>query len=225
MTSTALKIVALLTMTIDHIGVHLITAPEVYLVFRSIGRLSFPLFCFLIAEGYRHTSSRTRYFLRLFGFAAALEVFFGLIYLLTGDNYLFRINIFLTLSAGLFCLILVKRPEKLFKILGLFLAVAVLFTQFDYGLYGVLLILLFGLTDRFSLYAIGVFSLNLVFIDVLPLLRFDPIHFQEMQWFSLASLIPIYFYNGRPGRENKRFFYLYYPLHLLVILAVKELLL
>ncbi|MDF2839004.1 MAG: traX [Evtepia sp.] len=225
MTSTALKIVALIAMTIDHIGVHLITSPQVYLIFRIIGRLAMPLFCFLIAEGYRHTSNRRRYFFRLFGFATFLEACFALLYLLTGENYLFRINIFLTLSAGLACLILVKSKRKPLIALGFLLAVLVLFLDIDYGIYAVLLILLFGLTEDCLLYAIGLFALNLVFLVALPLLHWQPISFHQMQWFSMAALIPIFFYNKLPGKGNKTFFYLYYPLHLLIILGIKELLL
>lgn len=225
MTSTALKIVAVIAMTIDHIGVHLIDSPQVYVMFRTIGRIAMPLFCFLIAQGYLHTSSRKHYFFRLFGCALALEGALALFYLLTGNNYLFQINIFLTLSVGLACLILLKRKEKGYIALGLVLAVFVLFTNLEYGIYAVLIILLFGLTDRFLLHAIGLLLINFVFVSLLPLLHWQPLSFHPMQWVSMLSLIPIYFYNGLPGKGNKTFFYLYYPLHLLVILGIRELLL
>lgn len=222
MTNTALKIIALIAMTIDHIGVHLIRAPELYLLFRIIGRVAMPLFCFLIAEGYRHSSNRKRYFFRLSGFALALELCLAVYYLFTGINYLVSFNIFLTLSAGLACLILLKEKRLLYRLLGVLLAVLVLFSDIEYGLYGVLLILLFGLTEKNRFYAMGFFGLNVLFLALLPLLQLQPVHFHPVQWFSLVALIPIYYYNKEPGRKgSKLFFYLYYPVHILVILSIK----
>ena len=71
MTGTALKIIALVTMIIDHIGA--IFFPELTFI-RYIGRISFPLYAFLISEGVAHTSSKQNYALRLIGFALLSEI-------------------------------------------------------------------------------------------------------------------------------------------------------
>jgi len=97
-----IKILALLFMTIDHIGVIFLLGD----IYRIIGRLAFPLFAFLIYQGYIHTRNRLHYFLRLFIFGLLIEA--GMItisLLLSWELYLYR-NIFLTLSFGLLSLII-----------------------------------------------------------------------------------------------------------------------
>lgn len=222
MTNTALKILALIAMTLDHIAVHFNLSHELSFLLRSIGRTAMPLFCFLIAEGFRHTSNRRDYFFRLFGFALLLESCLAVYYLISGQNYLFRFNIFLTLTAGLACLLLLKSTDIYLKLLGLFLIASISFTHIDYGMYGILMILLFALTEDFFLYAIGLFALNLVFIHVLPYLQLERMSFSINQWFSMVSLLGILFYNGLLGKGNKAFFYCYYPLHLIIIIAIKQ---
>lgn len=223
MTGSALKAIALIAMTIDHIGFFLVSSPEWQLMFRAIGRIAMPLFCFLIAEGYRHTSSKVRYFLRLSGFAVLLEGCLYGYYLSSGENYLFSVNIFLTLSAGLGCLMLLKSKDARLIVLGLLLALAVSFTNFDYGLYGILLILLFGMLDGPWLYATGFALINILFIHLLPALLPETERFHPIQWFSMLSLLGIYAYNKLPGRQHKVFFYLYYPLHLSIIVGIRNL--
>ena len=69
--ASVLKWIAVITMLIDHVGV--VFFPE-YSIIRWIGRISFPLFAFLICEGYRHTSNIWKYFLRLGIFAIISEI-------------------------------------------------------------------------------------------------------------------------------------------------------
>ena len=221
MTGATLKVIALIAMTIDHIGYFLVSSPDEQVIFRVIGRIAMPLFCFFIAEGYRHTSSKTRYFLRLFGFAMVLEGFLYIFYLSSGENYLFSINIFLTLSAGLGCLILLDSKDVRLIPFGIILAVAVMFTDFDYGLYGILLILLFGMLNSFWLYVIGFTMINILFIHVLPVFLPEQTRFAMIQWFAMLSLLGILAYNKMPGKQHKAFFYLYYPLHISIIVGIK----
>ena len=221
MTGSALKMIALLAMTIDHIGYFLVPSPDWQLFFRAIGRIAMPLFCFFIAQGYRYTSSKPRYFLRLSGFAILLEGFLYLYYLSSGENYLFSINIFLTLSAGLGCLMLLDSKDLRLIPVGLILAVAIMFTELDYGLYGIMLILLFGMANSFRLYVIGFAAINILFIHLLPALLPDMARFSLLQWFSVLSLIGILSYNKMPGKQHKAFFYLYYPLHISIIVGIR----
>jgi len=223
MTSSALKIVALIAMTIDHVGFYLVSSPTLYFAFRSFGRIAMPLFCFFIAQGYLHTSCRKRYFLRLFSFAILLEFCLSIYFLYSGNNYMLSQNIFLTLSAGLACLMLLYSDDIFLKALGLILTIGVAFTDIDYGLYAILIILLFGMSNSFFLYVTGLLFLNFIFINLLPFSPFWNASFEHYQWFSMFSLLGILFYNGLPGKQNKTFFYLYYPLHILVIIAIKDL--
>jgi len=81
LTSTDLKIIAIITMLIDHIGAVLLDTSTIeYFACRIIGRLSFPIFCFLIIEGFTHTKNNKKYLLRLFIFAIISEIPFDLVF-------------------------------------------------------------------------------------------------------------------------------------------------
>ncbi|HIW20529.1 MAG TPA: conjugal transfer protein TraX, partial [Candidatus Dorea intestinavium] len=137
--SFTLKWIAIITMLIDHIGS--ILFPD-HLWLRFLGRLSFPIFCFLIVEGYRHTHNFKKYVLRLFIFALITEPIYDWAFL---DTYwsLKRQNVLLTFVLGLLMLYVyerVREPYKMFSLVGFF--VVAYFVKADYGIYGLLLILL-----------------------------------------------------------------------------------
>jgi len=89
MTVFSLKIIAIAAMLCDHMGWWLYLeghiANDVYIIMRSIGRMAFPIFCFLIANGYEHSSDKRRYLTRLIGFAAISQLPFTLVF--TANNY------------------------------------------------------------------------------------------------------------------------------------------
>ena len=68
-TGSTLKLIALVSMLLDHIGAVLIAAPIPYYMLRLIGRIAFPVFCFLLVEGFFHTKNLNKYAVRLFLFA------------------------------------------------------------------------------------------------------------------------------------------------------------
>ena len=219
-----LKLIAIITMTIDHIGV--VFGTPFYNLLRAVGRLSFPIFAFLLTEGYVHTKSFGKYFFRLLVLALISEgiydyVFYGsFIYL--GAN-----NIFFTLALGLLTLWLLDKSKVLVKkyfkekidltiILPItYLLILVIigliaeFLNFSYGMLGILVISFFYLFKKnFLLFVLSVSLSTLILGDT-------------MQYFSLLSLILIYFYNKKLGKKCKMFFYLYYPLHILVLGLIK----
>ena len=221
-----LKLIAIITMTIDHIGV--VFGIPFYNFLRAVGRISFPIFAFLLTEGYVHTKSFSKYFLRLLVLALISEiiydyVFFGS-FICLGAN-----NIFFTLALGLLTLFLLDKSRCLIKkyfkdkvdlfiILPItYLLIVVImgligeFLNFSYGMLGILVISFFYLfKDSFPLVVISV-SLSTLILG------------EGMQYFSLFSLILIYFYNKKLGKKCKMFFYLYYPLHILVLGVMKML--
>jgi hypothetical protein len=152
--SFQLKVIAIVLMVIDHTGA--LFFPQV-LFLRIIGRLSFPLFAFLISEGFFHTKSVKKYLLRLGVCAVAFQIpdWFSTIYSKLTNNPFFGahyvLNIFATLFFGLAAIALFDR----FKCKSLLLswtgaaAMAVLaqVTGADYGAYGVLYMVMF-LSDR-----------------------------------------------------------------------------
>jgi hypothetical protein len=215
----ALKWVAVATMTIDHIGAVLF--PQ-YDFLRVIGRLSFPLYCYLIVLGVDSTRQIRNYFLRLFFFACVSQVPF---YLALERSPFGSLNIFFTLAFGVLSTV---NPVLMIASLGLSY-----FMNFDYGPYGIALIAAMRiLKDHTRNGLIVVVLLNTIIAFESPI-----------QPFSLLAVPLILLYkNGLPrvrqeGLDEgyrdqntypswrKYFFYVYYPLHLTIIYAVKSLIL
>ena len=221
-----LKLIAIITMTIDHIGV--VFGTVFYNFLRAVGRLSFPIFAFLLTEGYVHTKSFSKYFLRLLVLALFSEVIYD--YAFYGSSiYLGANNIFFTLALGLLTLFLLDKSKGLIKryfkdkvdlviILPItYLLIVVImgliaeFLSFSYGMLGILVISFFYLFKKN-------FPLTVLSVSLSTLILGD-----TMQYFSLLSLILIYFYNKKLGKKCKVFFYLYYPLHILVLGVIRML--
>lgn len=201
MTGFQLKLLAMLAMTADHIGA--VFFPEIPLL-RWIGRLAMPVLCFFIGEGLRHTRSPRRYLLRLTGFALLSELPFDLAFY--GGIEWGHQNVYFTLALGLLALWAIQSRGMEGWLLALTAALAAELLGCDYGMYGVLLILLL---DRFhsarSEQLAGAALLNLAFFGL------------QTQTLSLIALPLLWLYSGKRGRDDRRLFYLYYPAHLCVL--------
>lgn len=201
MTGFQLKLLAMLAMTADHIGA--VFFPEIPLL-RWIGRLAMPVLCFFIGEGLRHTRSPQRYLLRLTGFALLSELPFDLAFY--GGIEWGHQNVYFTLALGLLALWAIQSRGMEGWLLALTAALAAELLGCDYGMYGVLLILLL---DRFhsarSEQLAAAALLNLAFFGL------------QTQTLSLIALPLLWLYNGKRGRDDRRLFYLYYPAHLCVL--------
>ena len=201
MTGFQLKLLAMLAMTADHIGA--VFFPEIPLL-RWIGRMAMPVLCFFIGEGLRHTRSPRRYLLRLTGFALLSELPFDLAFY--GGIEWGHQNAYFTLALGLLALWAIQSRGMEGWLLALTAALAAELLGCDYGMYGVLLILLL---DRFhrarSEQLAAAALLNLAFFGL------------QTQTLSLIALPLLWLYNGKRGRDDRRLFYLYYPAHLCVL--------
>ena len=201
MTGFQLKLLAMLAMTADHIGA--VFFPEIPLL-RWIGRLAMPVLCFFIGEGLRHTRSPRRYLLRLTWFALLSELPFDLAFY--GGIEWGHQNVYFTLALGLLALWAIQSRGMEGWLLALTAALAAELLGCDYGMYGVLLILLL---DRFhrarSEQLAAAALLNLAFFGL------------QTQTLSLIALHLLWLYNGKRGRDDRRLFYLYYPAHLCVL--------
>lgn len=208
-----LKILAIITMTIDHIGA--IIYPNID-AFRIIGRISFPIFCFLLVEGFKHTHNRFRYFIRLLLFAIITQPIYDYAFNNHELNILFTFSLsFLLLSSIEFIKKIINKYNKgienyLYKTISylliyiIFLILSIILNV-DYQALGISLVLIFYLSPNILL------SLLLYLIIAITL------NVNNIQLYSLISFIFIYFYNGKKGKNIKYFFYLYYPLHLLLL--------
>ena len=208
LTGNQLKLIAMVTMTCDHVGLQLF--PQMIWL-RLIGRLALPIYAFMIAEGCRHTRDRKKYLLRLAAMAALCQ---SVYFVAMGSLYM---CILVTFSLSVILITLAERVENGGDRWPLFVGMAVVFflcvvlpdllprTDFaiDYGLPGVLLPLFiyFGSTKGL--------------IAGLVILALDC---GGSQWLALAAVPLLLLYNGQRGKTNMgRLFYWYFPIHLVVI--------
>lgn len=228
MTSAMLQWIAVLTMAVDHAGYLLF--PEIPFL-RAVGRLSFPIFSFLLAEGFRHTSNRKKYALRLAVFAVLSELPYELF--LYGSE---RIGTLFPMKNVLFSLLLAFGALWCTEQGGGFLfgsALLILGAElggFSYGAYGVLLTLCFFLCGRaFSGEEDPEGARRKRGLLAAALLAactalYCAAHRSLFQSWAVFAAIPLFFYSGERGKRMPRyFFYVFYPAHLLLLLLLKSL--
>lgn len=217
MTTTGLKTIALVSMTIDHIGA--IVFPQ-YIILRLIGRLAFPIYCFLLVEGFYHTSSVVKYLERLGMFALISEIPFDIAFygrIIDTSHQ----NVFMTLFIGLLAIKLCDNLNKynmsaevyIIKLeIWVMAAILAFIFNTDYSIYGIVMIFGFYLFRQMKL-SMCIFEcfLNACFAS-------------GLQSIAVFALIPIYAYNGEHGSKRfKMLFYWWYPLHLIVLYIIKML--
>ena len=196
-------------MVMDHVGEYIF--PEQTWM-RYVGRLAFPLFCFLLTEGYRHTRDVKKYLIRLFILALISELPFDLL----GHDTLFypgSQNAVSTLFLGLLMLYLMDRTNS--SLLKAYILVAcMIFSQyfhFNYRYPGI-----------FMIFAYDYFRDLPVMRDLNLIAANFRLYGAKIQAAGSLAIIPVYFYNGKRGPSLKYFFYAFYPLHLLIIYLIKQ---
>ncbi|WP_017815707.1 TraX family protein [Paenibacillus shenyangensis] len=149
---------AMITMLIDHLG-YAFFSDERYM--RIIGRIAFPIYCYLLVVGYRHTRNVNKYLIRLMVIALLSQFPFMFAFNITNLNVVF------TLLIGLLLLILLDRiPSRLFPVSILLVAVFSLVAEVlhtDYGAYGILLILIYRYVPGYVM-VLAHFALTLIFV-------------------------------------------------------------
>ena len=213
MTGFILKIIAVITMLCDHAGYIMLGK---FSFMNYIGRLSFPIFAFLITEGYKHTKNLKKYFARLLIFAIISQIPY-MLFLNTFSNS-FSLNILFTLILGLLGITIYDKIK--YKPLGIIIvilfSIIAHFSHFDYGWFGIATIFIFYIFKEKKL-LMYLFFCIVVFINYfynyITSLR---IEYLFIIFFCSLSLIPINLYNEKKGKDMKYFLYVFYPLHLIV---------
>lgn len=194
----------------------------VYSWMRNIGRVSFPIYCFFIVEGFLRTRSRKKYAGRLAVCALISEIPFDMA--IYGKVFYFgHQNVFFTLLLGMLAVWVIDtfankdtwgRGKKILLSalvgFGFYFAAELLFT--DYSSFGVTAIVLMYLVRRFTDKKIKYWA-PLVFaagVAVLCLLSLS-------EAWAFMALPLFFFYQGKKGRNAKWFFYLFYPVHLFLL--------
>lgn len=230
MTTFVLKLIALTTMIIDHTGAALRPLYDTTIM-RYIGRISFPLYAFFIAEGCRKTSNIKRYMFRLFIFALISEIPYDLLFCNIHSGYMqpfvfldfTRQNVFFTLFLGVLAIFVYQTAQKkrdpVVTWLGLFSVAVILysaeFLRTDYGAYGTILIFMLYVAKKRSQQAFAMIAgILLIYHDRLTATSYP------FLIFALISVVLILLYNGKQGPRLKWLFYAIYPLHLLILAGI-----
>ncbi len=220
---SALKVIAVISMLIDHIG-FIFLKPDafvllsvfgkqitLYWVMRFIGRMAFPIFAFLLVEGVRYTRNRFRYGLNLCIFALLSEVPWDLLFY--GKWFTFqKQNVFFTLLLGYIAICLYEKFKGRFVLqagvlAGLFAVAVVLRADYSYAGY-VFILLVYALQNHRLIQALVAAS-GLLPFGIKPVIAY----------------VPLMLYNGKRGfihgKVLKYAFYAFYPLHMLALFLIR----
>lgn len=237
-TSFILHLLAMTLMLFDHLWACSILPQD---IFSWLGRIAYPIFAFMVVEGYFHTSSYKKYIKRMFLWALIAEIPFNLMYS-SSFIYPFHQNVLWTFLLGLLAIGLIEKirtKKKPLLTCFVFLAIAVLtyllgFMLFvDYFGYGILMIFVFYLfrSKKWWCYiaqALCLFYINWEMISGLsvPLEFFGHEIYFVQQGIACLALLPIWLYNGKQGPHNKMIqysFYAFYPAHMLLLYLLRQL--
>lgn len=217
----ALKGIACLTMLLDHIGATMVQGYTL----RIIGRIAFPIFCFLMAEGAFYTKNPYQYGLRLVIGMLLSEIPFDLA--LRGNLTWAYQSVMVTLLLGFLTVEITQHSRldiiKLLAVAGGFALAE--WANTDYGGYGVLLIVLFSQTRgklwlQTVMVAMFAWMMNSIRIPVFG-------YMIPIEMFAVFAMIPIALYSGKKATSNRGVqwgFYLFYPFHLTALLFIKMIL-
>ena len=215
LSGNALKLIAAIAMFLDHMGMLLFPGN---MALRIVGRLAFPIYAYMIAEGCKYTRNRLRYFLSLFLLGAACQAVY---FIVDGSLYF---SILITFSLSILTTFALDRFKKLPSARnGLVLATALagvyllnrVFT-IDYGFLGCMVPVLVSLPHG-TKYDTKPLSLALLALG-LTLLAAESGYPQQ---YALAALVPLALYSGKRGKwRMKYFFYIFYPAHLVFLQAL-----
>ena len=225
MSRSTLKYIAIIAMTLDHISAYFLPIDTpLGFVLRLIGRLTSPIMCYFIAEGFRFTSDRLKYGLRLLIFAIVSQPAFYF----ADTSQPFRLNMLFTLLIGFLMLCAYdKIKNTALKCAAIMLLLTASYFC-DWGIIAPMWILTFHIlkNDRKMLFtAFTAISLMHIIINTMACITADIAWYSQLWQAGVLLFIPaIAFYNGKNGAKgfiSKWFFYIYYPLHLAIISVIK----
>ncbi|HLT86473.1 MAG TPA: TraX family protein [Sphingobacterium sp.] len=211
--SFELKIIALLAMVIDHVGLMFLEHHPLCPILRIIGRMAFPIYAFLIVEGFFHTRNFKAYASSLLLWAFLSEIPYDLAMSSETFNPSSQ-NVFFTLFLGLIMIKLCSMPLSIAaKVTSIILIGCIAFwSRSDYGIYGIGIILIFYLFRRrhFHYLKLGLFAAAGFFVA-------------PLQALSFYTVFILHRYNGQPGPRIGKYYYSFYAAHLLLFYIIRAL--
>lgn len=216
-----LKMIACITMFLDHIK-YAIPQTRCFAT-QYLGRIAFPLFAFLIGEGYCHTSNLKKYQTRLILFALISQIPFMLFRTLVG-SYL-MLNILFTLFLGLIAIMVFDKLDKKYWI-SIPIVIGIIYfgklVNVDYSWFGVATVYVLYFFRNQPL--LRIFAMAI--LDFMYYYNRLVIHFSIPNLTSyLFTILPVFlllFYHGKLGKKTKYFYYIFYPLHMLILFAISK---
>lgn len=245
LTSNRLKIIALITMIIDHIGYYLypILNKETYYLFRNIGRIAMPLFAYLIVQGFFHTKNIKKYIIRIFSLAIVTQILLGILGYINNKyytNYVIGINNYLNIlfSYGLSLILLfiidktvqLKNSNNIQNIVinySVFVFILMLFfiIPIDYGIRIPFIMLCLYFIEKLCKKNKTVYLFLILFVFLISLIGITNSNINS--YCMLISVLFIALYNGEKGKNSKFIQYLFYilfPIHHVILYTLALLL-
>ena len=248
MSTFTLKIIAIIAMLIDHTGAILFPGE---MTFRIIGRIAFPIFVFLLVEGFYHTKNYKKYLTRMGIFALISEIPFdiGFYNYNYGEDFFKSLkaafnsqaaaktfikrllesqNVFFTLFIGLVLIYLFRMVENKYEDKILLGNVLDALLTLAFCAIAIILRVDYGLGGILIIVAFYLFrgskALLAISLFILNGTVFKSNNQVTIQVFSIFSIVPIVFYNGKKGKNIKYLFYVFYPVHILVLYLISVIL-
>ncbi len=230
MTSFSLKIIALITMFLDHISYPIFGG---FSYLNLIGRIAFPIFAFQISEGFIHTKNVKKYMLRLLLFAFISQIPFQLFHFKFVNPNSISLNVFFTLLFGLIAIWIydclkksIGKSEKnkfhLEIIVGLIITCLIAYIaellHTDYGFLGVIIVFMFYFfkEDKIAM-IISFIALCVIKYGYRLIVYGFNMPTLLLGLFTTSSIIFISLYKGKQGKKIKYLLYFFYPVHLLLL--------
>ena len=225
-----LKYIAIIAMTLDHIAVHMdFISPTLYLIFRIIGRITMPIMCFFIVEGFFYTKNKKNYALRLLLLAIVSQPIWCLLhnYTIITFDLILELNTVFSLLLGFLLLWVIEGNQKLY-IKAIYIVLIIGFSFLcDYQIIAILYVLFFYLMkdNRYKLVCLpALYIISIVLANYINNFNSDKALLNVFLNIGLFLTIPLfYLYNGEKGSNHKLHqysFYFYYPVHLLILSAI-----
>lgn len=224
-TSNFIKGIAILAMTIDHLAWLFypgFSSEPIAMAMHFIGRLTAPIMWFFVAEGYAHTRDKKKYFLRLMTLAVASHFTFcfafGLPYLPFSHGIFNQTSVIWSLALAMLVLMVRDwKGNKLVQVFAIVLLIALCFPADWSSIATVSILYFYAYRENFKNQAFWLF----VWISLYALIYFLFIDktYALIQFGTLNTLFLLKQYNGKRGEAKwmGKFFYYYYPLHMVVI--------
>ncbi|WP_295068699.1 TraX family protein [Ruminococcus sp.] len=235
LTATQIKVIAIIAMTLDHIAYTFLpagTAP--HYIMHLVGKTTAPIMCFFLAEGFRYTHDKKKYFLRLLLFAVISQpIYYVYVYRTAPTSILHfmrNMSMIVSLMLSFICLLILTNEKLNITAKGILTVITVSFAQFaDWGYIIPVWTVIFFFFNKDKYKKLATFIVaTIIILPVTFLKYYDSYAAFTFNYGALLALIPIHFYSGKRERSstplkkkiNRWFFYVYYPVHMMVLYLI-----